>query len=139
MSITYLLDTNICIYIAKHRPPEVAERFRMLEVGQVGMSTITYGELYYGAEKSQHRDIALNKLGRLIELIPVVEMTTEVGRCYGEIRSSLEKNGKPIGNNDLWIAAHAMSLEMTVVTNNVGEFGRVIGLKVENWVDKVDE
>ena len=135
MSIAYLLDTDICIYIAKHRPPEVAERFKRLDVGRVGMSVITYGELYCGAEKSQHRDIAINKLSRLIELIPVVEMTTEVGRYYGEARSSLEKNGSPIGNNDLWIAAHALSLGVTVVTNNTGEFGRVNGLKVENWVD----
>jgi tRNA(fMet)-specific endonuclease VapC len=134
MSITFMLDTDICIYIAKHRPPEVEERFKELEVGQVGMSVITYGELFAGALKSQHWGQALDNLERIVGLIPVIEMTGDAGKCYGVIRRGLEQAGTPIGNNDLWIAAHALSLGVTVVTNNVREFGRVPDLKVENWV-----
>lgn len=137
MSVAYLLDTNICIYIIKHRPPEVAARFGALAVGQVGMSVITYGELCLGAEKSQQRGSALDKLGQLVELIPVIPLLPEVACCYGEIRGVLERQGTPIGNNDLWIAAHAVSLGVTVVTNNVREFARVPHLKVENWVGTV--
>jgi len=134
MSIAFMLDTDICIYIAKHRPPEVAERFKALEVGQVGMSVITYGELFAGALKSQNWGLALEKLEKIVGLIPVIEMTRDTGKCHGVIRHNLEQAGTPIGNNDLWIAAHAISLGVTVVTNNVREFGRVSGLKVENWV-----
>lgn len=135
MDLTYLLDTNICIYIARHRPPEVAQRFASLEVGQVGMSVVTYGELHSGAMKSQQREQALAKLTQLLEFIPVMPMSEAVGIRYGEIRSYLELAGTPIGNNDLWIAAHAVDLGITLVTNNLREFERVPGLKVENWVN----
>lgn len=134
MDLTWLLDTNICIYIAKHRPPEVARRFAELEVGQVGMSVVTYGELHNGAMKSQQREIALDKLEGLTGLIPVLPMAESVGQQYGKIRSHLEQSGTPIGNNDLWIAAHALDLELVLVTNNLREFQRIPGLKLENWV-----
>lgn len=134
MDLTWLLDTNICIYIAKHRPPEVARRFAELAVGQVGMSVVTYGELHNGAMKSQQREIALEKLEGLTELIPVLPMVESVGQQYGKIRSHLEQSGTLIGNNDLWIAAHALDLELVLVTNNLREFQRIPGLKLENWV-----
>ncbi len=130
----YLLDTNICIYIAKQRPPSVAARFARLVSGSVGMSLITFGELRYGAEKSKHRVEALDVLRRLSELIPVMTPDHTVGERYGALRAQLERAGTPIGNNDLWIAAHALDLDVTLVSNNTREFERVPKLKLDNWV-----
>ena len=135
LRLLYLLDTNICIYIAKYKPPEVLRRFQLLEVGQVAMPLITYGELKHGAYKSQQPQIALGNLQRLVELIPVMPMQETVCEHYGQIRSRLEKAGTPIGNNDLWIAAHALDLQVTLVTNNVREFQCIPDLKLENWVN----
>lgn len=98
------------------------------------MSVITYGELCCGAAKSQHRAKSLQILGELAQLIAVLPMDANVGEHYGKIRGALEQKGKVIGNNDLWIAAHALAIKVTLATNNIREFGRVPGLKVENWV-----
>ena len=135
MSLRYLLDTNICIYIAKQRPPEVARRFARLAAGTVGMSLITYGELRYGAEKSVRGAEALATLEHLVELIPVLELSAVVGETYGTLRAHLERLGTPIGNNDLWIAAHALALGVTLVSNNTREFERVPKLKLQNWAE----
>lgn len=134
MALAYLLDTNICIYIAKRRPASVAERFAQSKPGAIGMSLITYGELRHGAEKSVRRDDALALLEQLTEFIPVLFPQAEVGERYGALRADLERNGTPIGNNDLWIAAHALALGVTLVTNNTREFERVRDLRMENWV-----
>jgi len=135
MSLRYLLDTNICIYIAKQRPPEVARRFARLAAGTVGMSLITYGELRYGAEKSVRGAEALATLEQLVELIPVLELSAVAGEAYGTLRTHLERLGTPIGNNDLWIAAHALALGVTLVSNNTREFERVPKLKLQNWAE----
>jgi len=132
-AVRYLLDTNICIYIAKRRPPEVAARFERLSPGQVGMSMITYGELLFGAEKSQHPHLAAGRLGRFVELVPVLELPSDSPRPYARIRADLERAGTPIGANDLWIAAHAVAANLILVSNNLKEFGRVTGLQTENW------
>ena len=134
-ALRYLLDTNICIYIAKQRPPSVAARFAKLAAGSVGMSLITYGELRYGAEKSSQRGSTLEKLERLKSIIPVITPDAAVGERYGAIRAHLERAGTPIGNNDLWIAAHALSLGVTLISNNLREFERVPKLKLANWVE----
>jgi tRNA(fMet)-specific endonuclease VapC len=134
-SLRYLLDTNICIYIARQRPPSVAARFAKLASGSVGMSLITFGELRYGAEKSQQRVQALDSLNRLSSLIPVMTPGATVGERYGAIRAQLERAGTPIGNNDLWIAAHALDLGVTLISNNLREFERVPKLKLDNWID----
>jgi tRNA(fMet)-specific endonuclease VapC len=134
MKLRYLLDTNICIYIAKQRPTSVLEKFEQLSVGEVSISTITYGELLYGAEKSHHSKKTLHILEELTSLIPPIPLSTDAGEHYGKIRSHLEKQGKLIGNNDLWIAAHALAAELILVTNNVKEFARIPKLKIENWV-----
>jgi tRNA(fMet)-specific endonuclease VapC len=131
--LQYILDTNICIYIAKKRPPEVLEKFSTLQVGSVGMSLVTYGELLYGACRSQQPEKANNILDELVELIPVQPIEETVARYYAEIRADLFAKGSSIGNNDLWIAAHACALRKTLVTNNLKEFSRVQGLAVENW------
>ena len=134
-TLRYLLDTNICIYIARQRPPSVAKRFAKLAAGSLGMSLITYGELRYGAEKNKQRVQALDTLSRLEALIPVISPDDRVGEHYGVIRAALERAGTPIGNNDLWIAAHAQRLGVTLVSNNIREFERVPKLKLENWVE----
>lgn len=131
----YLLDTNICIYVKNHRPPEVLARFSRLPPGKVAMSAITYGELCFGAEKSSKPRETRKILDQLTALIPVLPLDAAASLHYGKIRQSLQASGKPIGNNDLWIAAHALAGKLILVTNNVAEFKRVPGLKVENWVE----
>ncbi len=130
----YLLDTNICIYIQREKPGEVLARFQKLKPGDAAISVITWGELLYGAEKSRQRKKALKLLEEFKTLIPVLPMPENTGKTYGAIRASLESKGRPIGNNDLWIAAHAKAEGLTIVTNNEREFQRVPGLKVQNWV-----
>ena len=130
----YLLDTNICIYIKNHRPAEVLARFSKLPPGKVAMSVITYGELSFGAEKSSKPKETRHILVQLISLIPVLPLDELVSIHYGKIRHNLQANGKLIGNNDLWIAAHAQANKLILVTNNVAEFERVPGLRIENWV-----
>ncbi len=133
--LRYLLDTSICIYISKCRPLLVRQRFENIESAAVGMSVITWGELCFGARKSQSSQRAMEVLEQLQSMIRVVPITTEVGEHYGDIRASLERGGRPIGNNDLWIAAHARALACTLVTNNEREFVRVPDLSVENWLN----
>lgn len=133
MKTRYMLDTDICIFISRHRPSLVKERFERLKPGQVIMSVITYGELYYGASKSNQSGEALAQLGKTVRDIPVEDLTSAASQAYGMIRATLEKQGRMIGNNDLWIAAHAMAMNVTLATNNEREFLRVTGLSVENW------
>jgi tRNA(fMet)-specific endonuclease VapC len=130
----YLLDTNICIYIKNYRPAEVLARFEKLPPGKVAMSSITYGELCFGAEKSSKRKESLYILASLTTLIPVLPLDENTSLHYGKARHYLQLQGTPIGNNDLWIAAHALSSKLILVTNNVAEFERVPNLRVENWV-----
>ncbi|MDR0770895.1 MAG: type II toxin-antitoxin system VapC family toxin [Burkholderiales bacterium] len=105
-----------------------------MKLGEAVISIVTWGELIYGASKSAYRADALRTLDAFAALIPVAGMTENVGRTYGTIRADLEAKGQPIGNNDLWIAAHAKALGLPLVTNNEKEFQRVSGLKVLNWV-----
>ena len=130
----YLLDTNICIYIAKRKPPEVLARFESLAEGEVAMSLITFGELRYGANRSANAPKALETIEQLATAIPVVSLDLAAGTHYGDIRARLTAAGTPIGNNDLWIAAHARSADLILVTNNAAEFRRVPGLRIEIWV-----
>ena len=136
MPTRYLLDTNICIYIQRKKPEEVLAHFQKLKHGDAAISVITWGELTYGAEESRQRKMALQLLEEFKTFIPVLPMPENAGKTYGVIRASLESQGKPIGNNDLWIAAHAKAASLIVVTNNGQEFRRVPGLKVQNWVDR---
>ncbi len=134
MAARYLLDTNICIYIRKQRPPAVLARFEKLKAGEALLSVITYGELLYGAAKSTQREQALRALQELTSLLPVLPLPEDAAEHYGQIRAALEAKGEIIGGNDLWIAAHARAAGLIVVTNNEREFKRVKGLKVENWI-----
>jgi len=134
MKMQYLLDTDTFIYIKNHRPVHVFEHFRQSKMNTIGISLITYGELFRGVKRSQHEALNLKKLNALIDIIPVQSMHKDTGIHYANIRYSLEKQGLIIGNNDLWIAAHAISLNLTLITNNTREFSRVEGLQIENWV-----
>ena len=134
MSLRYLLDTDTCIFLRrKNPPPSLVGRFERLELGEVGMSIITFGELAYGAVKSPEPERQLSVLERLVVLIPVLPLPEGAGRAYGEQRAGLEVKGTIIGSNDLWIAAHALAADLTLVTNNEREFRRVKDLKIENW------
>ncbi len=129
----YLLDTNICIYIRQNRPEEVLRRFQKLRPGEAALSVITYGELLYGARKSERRLAALERLHELVELLPALALPETAADAYGTIRAELELKGQRIGNNDLWVAAHALAAGLILVTNNEKEFRRVRGLKIQNW------
>jgi len=135
MSHQYLLDTNICIYIAKYQPPQVKERFSQHSLSDLHLSVVTLGELRFGAEKSQSKEKALRTIQSLTNLIQIADLDEKVAEHYGDIRQQLQKQGKMIGNNDLWLAAHARANDWIMVTNNEKEFIRVDGLKVENWVN----
>lgn len=133
MAVRYLLDTNICIYLRHNRPAGVTARFQRLQPGEAALSVITYGELAYGAQRSQQRTHALESLARLVSMLPVLPLPEAAGAVYGEARAALEARGQMIGGNDLWIAAHSKAAGLILVTNNEREFRRVAGLKVQNW------
>jgi tRNA(fMet)-specific endonuclease VapC len=133
MEPRYLLDTNICIYIRQKNPEQVLRRFRRLHPGEAVLSVITYGELLYGAAKSAHRAMALERLRELVRLLPAMALPETAAENYGTVRAELESKGDLIGNHDLWIAAHALAAGLVLVTNNEREFRRVRGLKIQNW------
>lgn len=130
----YLLDTNICIYIIKKKPAEVFARFREHQVGDIGISAITYSELAYGVANSRRREQNRLALEEFVTPLEVVAYTPDVAHTYGRIRAHLRRSGQTIGALDQLIAAHAAYLGVVLVTNNVDEFSRVPRLKVETWV-----
>lgn len=130
----YMLDTNICIYLIKRRPVEVLDRFRQARIGDLGISSITVSELAYGVEKSQEVERNREALELFLAPLVIAEFDAEAALEAGAIRLALEKAGTPIGAYDLLIAAHAKSLGVILVSNNLREFARVEGLAIENWV-----
>jgi tRNA(fMet)-specific endonuclease VapC len=130
----YMLDTNICIYIKKHHPLSVSAKLQTLSINEVCMSSITYAELVYGAMKSQQAAFNLQKIAQLKTLIPILNFDEAAAEKYGEIRAELEKQGLPIGSNDFLIAAHALSQNLILVSNNLREFNRVKNLQTDNWI-----
>jgi len=131
----YMLDTNICIYAIKRGPREVIERLKEHNTSEICISSVTYAELIHGVEKSKAVDkncIALTLLLTDIEILP---FDISAAEGYGEIRTELERKGALIDPLDMMIAGHARSLGYTVVTNNIKEFERIDGLRLENWVD----
>ena len=129
----YMLDTNICIYAIKHKPPRVIENFLKHDPYELCISSITYGELMHGVEKSQAIDRNRAALTLFLAAIAILPFDSHAAEEYGNIRADLEHKGTPIGPMDLLIAGHARSAGLTLVTNNTREFLRVIGLKVEDW------
>ena len=130
----YMLDTDICIYIIKRKPESVLRRLESMPPNRLAMSVITFAELMNGAKKSQHVKDNVARLNALGELLEIRPFDQKAAVTYGDIRSDLEKRGEVLGGNDLLIAAQALSLDWTLVTNNEKEFRRIQGLKVENWV-----
>lgn len=129
----YLLDTNICIYVINERPKQVLARFKRHRVGDIGISSITVSELAYGIAKSgslRNREA----LQAFMLPLQIVDFDVDAAMTYGDIRADLETRGQPIGPLDFLIAAHAIALGATLVTNNEKEFKRVAGLRIENWV-----
>ncbi len=129
----FILDTNICIYIIKRKPSRVIERFKQAEISQIGISSITLSELLYGVAKSSkpsQNQIALTQFVAPLEILPY---GNEAAQYYGDLRAQLEKQGTPIGSLDMLIAAHALSIDCNLVTNNEKEFIRIPNLKIENW------
>ena len=133
MEARFLLDTNTLIYIRRNRPAGVLARFQKLSYGEAAFSVITFGELAYGAAKSARRSEAIAQLDELRSALPIIALPENAAEIYGVIRADLEGRGQQIGNNDLWIAAHAVAANLILVTNNEREFARVKGLKVQNW------
>lgn len=128
----YLLDTDICIYVINERPARVLEAFLAHEDAGLGISAVTAGELYYGVARtgSQRNLKALRQFLAPLEIAPFDPVAAEL---FGSMRAWLASQGTPIGPYDTQIAAHAMALGVTLVTNNTREFARVPGLRVENW------
>lgn len=131
----YLLDTNICIYIIKKKPLEVLQKFKSYPVGEIGISSITVAELKYGVQKSQQSERNERALDKFLIPLVIAEFDYKAAVVYGKIRAELEAKGTPIGPLDNLIAAHAKSLNVTLVTNNTKEFSRVSDLKFTNWVE----
>jgi tRNA(fMet)-specific endonuclease VapC len=129
----YMLDTNIAIYVIKRRPVEALEQFNRA-AGRMCISAVTLSELLHGVEKSSRPDQNLKHVEDFVSRLDVLDYDSRAAAHYGDIRADLEKRGAPIGVNDLHIAAHARSQGLTLVTNNLREFDRVQGLRLENWV-----
>jgi tRNA(fMet)-specific endonuclease VapC len=130
----YMLDTSTCIYIIKRKPAQVIDRFRKLQVAQVGISTITLSELEYGVIKSSRPEQNHLALVQFLAPMEILSYGDEAAQHYGRLRVYLEKQGTPIGALDMLIAAHALSKDCVLITNNVKEFERVPNLKINNWI-----
>ncbi|MDP2823784.1 MAG: type II toxin-antitoxin system VapC family toxin [Sulfuritalea sp.] len=129
----YMLDTNICIYAIKNRPASVLARLRANEAAGIGLSSISVAELFFGAEKSgSARNLVA--LRHFLEPLEITDFDQVAAEAYGRLRNVLERDGTPIGPLDTQIAAHALALGVSLVTNNTREFARVPGLRLENWV-----
>jgi len=129
----YMLDTNICIYLIKQKPEKVLRHFKAHSVGEIGISSITLAELRYGVERSQQvqkNRQALEEFTLPLEIAAFDEASAEV---YGSVRAGLEQAGTPVGSMDMLIGAHALSLGVTLVTNNLREFEKIKNLKVVDW------
>ena len=131
----FLLDTNMCIYLIKKKPPQVLQRFNDYSVGEIGVSSITVAELQYGVEKSQRPAQNRRALGQFLIPLVIADFDEGAAEAYGKVRAEIEAKGKPIGALDTLIAAHALSLEATLATSNTREFSRVPGLGVANWTE----
>jgi tRNA(fMet)-specific endonuclease VapC len=131
----FLLDTNICIYLIKKKTPQVLQKFQSLPSETVGISSITVAELNYGIYKSQFPEKNRTALNQFLSPLQILKFNEIAADYYGKIRADLEKKGQVIGAMDMLIAAHALSLDIILVTNNSKEFSRIHNLKIENWLN----
>lgn len=129
----YMLDTNICIYLIKHKPESVIRKLTEHAPSEICISSVTYAELSFGVEKSMYRERNRIALMMMLANIEILDFSPRASELFGHIRADLERKGTPIGLMDMMIAAHAISSDCILVTNNLKEFNRVEGLKTENW------
>jgi tRNA(fMet)-specific endonuclease VapC len=131
----YLLDSNICIYAMKNRPPQVLKRLQNVGRAAVAVSVVTLVELRQGAEGSQHRELAQARLDDFLGPMSVLPFEKADALVAARVRASLHRIGRPIGDLDSLIASQALARDLIVVTNNVSEFERVPDLSIENWTE----
>lgn len=129
----YMLDTDTCAFILRKSSPVLLDRIQSVPLAQQCMSVVTLAELLYGIQVSSKKKANREAVDALTRHVNVIDWTKEAAAHYAEIRADLKKKGQQLGANDLLIAAHARSLGAVIVTNNVKDFGRVKGLKLENW------
>lgn len=129
----YMLDTNICIHVIKHKPETAIRNFLAHQPDELCISAITLAELLHGVEKSKYQDRNRLAVSMFLSGIAVLNFDSVAAQAYGELRANLEQNGTPIGPMDMLIAGHAKSRGLILVTNNTGEFKRVKGLQLEDW------
>jgi len=129
----YMLDTNICIYIIKEKPIKVLKKLRTFDLSDIVISAITHSELECGVAKSIRRKKNQEALIKFLAPLGILPYDDKAAADYGQTRTHLEKKGTVIGAMDMLIGAHAKSIPVTLVTNNMGEFKRIPGLRVENW------
>lgn len=132
--MSYLLDTDTCSYIMRSRSGALWDKLDLLPEQSAAISVVTLGELQFGATLKPLATRIAAQLEKLLRCLPVLSLTPDTCMHYAYIRTDLHRKGTPIGPNDLWIAAHAMAHQLTLVTHNTREFARVRGLKLENWV-----
>ncbi len=129
----YMLDTNICIYLIKQKPEKVLRRFKNHSIGDIGISSITLAELRFGVEKSQQIQNNRQALEEFILPLEIADFDEKAAVIYGAVCAALEKAGTPVGSMDMLTGAHALSLDLTLVTNNVREFKQIKNLNVVDW------
>lgn len=132
--LQYMLDTNICIYLMKNQPPAVARRFAQCSVGDVMISAITFAELEFGVLVSSDRVRQRRHLNKLIKSIPVAPLDARAAAAYGPIRHATQERKRD--QLDKLIGAHALSLQIILVTNNVRDFTAYPGIQIENWLEE---
>ena len=129
----YLIDTNILIFLCNSKSKALENKFKAHNPRDFAVSSITVGELIYGVNKSLHKDRNLQAILKILSPFTILDFDSSDGWEYGEIRASLEKKGTVIGWNDIMIAAQARRRGLVVITNNIGEYKRVVGLQIEDW------
>lgn len=133
MAVRYLLDTDTCSYVIRNRPESARRRMNAVPLDEQGISVVTYAELLYGVRRSSSKRINRRVVDAFVRHLFILDWNREAAEYYAELRTTLERKGKPIGGMDMLIAAHALSLNAVIVTNNSRHFGSVSGLSIENW------
>ena len=129
----YLLDTNICIYLINDSAEKVRKRFRRVAVGEIAISSVTLSELWFGVANSARPEQNRAALVQFTLMLDVLAYEAAAAEAYGTLRANLARRRKAVGSMDMLIAAHAIAVNLTLVTNNLREFGRIPGLRIENW------
>jgi len=133
--MSYMFDTDMCIYLIKNLPESVLTKVKENHAKGISISAITLAELEFGISNSGNPEKNRNALTQMLSIIDVLPFDSAAANEYGTVRAKLQKKGEPIGNLDMLIGSHALSRNLTIVTNNVREFSRIEELKIENWAE----